>query len=412
MRLPRPPLFKRSPWIGPSLAATGVLLLFCLGILFPAAWLPAGVYHVHPYFSDLFAVLAANDAVAAGADPFAVPNPFDVMSRPHVYGPAWLSLHYLGLTRAHAPWLGALLLLGTVFVGARWLAPRNWGDTLLAVALLGSPPFLLAYERGNNDLIILLLLALIGVTGKPASRLGRTLASVTLLAATLLKFYPVAGIGALVATGSRRACAFLLLLWVGVTALLVGWQWSLFAAALQVTPSWSTVYGFGFPVIAHFFKLLPDSVPWFFAGALLALAALGLVWRQTPFREWVVVLRGNPVAALWLSSAGGAWVACFVALGNYPYRAVLLLPVVAAWLRAGQAMEVTGRSARHWAWLGVAMAWLLSPYCNLLLSRMPGLRKFGYVVAGLMHTLSLGLTLFVGGLILGWLHARWSHAHE
>jgi len=374
------------------MAAAGALLIFSLGILFPAAWLPAGVYHIRPYFSDLFAVLAANDAVAAGADPFAVPNPFDVMNRPHVYGPAWLSLHYLGLTRAQVPLLGALLLLGTVSVGAFWLAPRTLGDSLLAAAWLAAPPFLLAYERGNNDLIILLLLALIGLGGKPASWLGRTLTGVTLLAASLLKFYPLAGIGALLVTGSRRACAFGLLLWTGTTALLVGWQWPLFAAALEVTPKWSTVYGFGPPVVAHFFKLLPDSVPWFSAGALLALAVLGLVWRKTPFREWMVVLRGDPIAALWLSSAGGAWVGCFVALGNYPYRAVLLLPVMAALLRAGRAKEATGRSARHWAWLGAATAWLLCPYCNLLLSNDTELRQLGFVVAGLMHTLSIGLS--------------------
>ena len=394
------------------LAGAGALLLFGLGVLFPAAWLPAGVYHLLPYFSDLSAVLAANDAVAAGADPFAVPNSFDVLGRPHVYGPAWLLLHHLGLTREQAPWLGTLLLLSSVSVGAFWLAPRTWTDTLLAVAWLAAPPFLLAYERGNNDLIILLLLALIGLSGKPASLLGQLLVGVTLLAATLLKFYPVAGIGALLATGSRRACAGRLLLWTGVTALLVTWQWPLFVAALRVRPSWSTVYGFGLPVVAHFFKLLPDSLPWFFSGALLSLVALGVVWRKTPFRDWVIALQADPVAALWLSSAGGAWIACFAALGNYPYRVVLLLPVVASWLRAGRANEAMGRSARHWAWLGATAAWLLAPYCTLLLSPLPGLRQLGYAVAGLMHTLSLGLSLFIGGLILGWLHARWHHVYE
>jgi hypothetical protein len=313
-----PPLFKRSPWLGPVLAAGAALLLFCLGVLFPSAWMSAGVYHVRPYFSDLFAVLAANDAVAAGADPFAVPNPFDVIGRPHVYGPAWLSLHYLGLTRDHASWLGSLLLLGTVMVGAVWLAPRTWTDTLLAAAWLASPPFLLAYERGNNDLVMLLLLSLIGLTGKPASRLGGILAGAALLAASLLKFYPVAGVGALLATGSRRTCMRRLLLWGGVAGLFVFLQWPLFASALRVTPGWATVYGFGLPVVAQFFKLLPDSLPWFFSGAILALVVLGLVWRQTPFREWIVVLRGDPVAAQWLAAAGGAWIACFVVLGILP----------------------------------------------------------------------------------------------
>jgi hypothetical protein len=406
------PLFKRSPWLGPVLAAGAALMLFCLGVLFPSAWLPAGVYHLRPYFSDLHAVLAANDAVAAGADPFAVPNPFDVMGRPHVYGPAWLSLHDFGLTCDHTALLGALLLLGTMSVGAIWLAPRTLADTVLTATWLAAPPFLLAYERGNTDLVILLLFALIGLAGKSARGLGQSLVSVVLMTATLLKFYPVAGFLALLAAGSRRTCIGRLLLWAGVTALLVAWQWPFFVAALRVTPAWSTVYGFGLPVVAHFFKLLPDALPWFFTGAILALVSLGAVWRQTPYRGWLVALQADPVAAQWLSAAGGAWIACFVALGNFPYRVVLLLPVVAAWLRVGRATQATGRSARYWGWLGAATAWLLSPYCNLLCSHALGFRQIGYVVAGLMHTLSIGLTLFIAGLILGWLRDRWNHAHE
>lgn len=35
---------------------------------------------------------------------------------------------------------GALLLLGTVCVGAFWLAPRTLGDSLLAAAWLAAPP--------------------------------------------------------------------------------------------------------------------------------------------------------------------------------------------------------------------------------------------------------------------------------
>src|SRR5688500_1933646 len=50
------------------------------------------------WFMDTTAILAANDAVTAGLDPYAS-NPLDLLRRPHVYGPAWLHLRHFGLTR-------------------------------------------------------------------------------------------------------------------------------------------------------------------------------------------------------------------------------------------------------------------------------------------------------------------------
>lgn len=412
MSIQRRPLFEHRLRLWTLLAASGALLLFWLGTMFPSAWLSGGVYHIDPYFSDLHAVLAASDAAAAGADPYAVPNPYDVMGRPHVYGPGWLLLHNIGLTRQQVPWLGVVLLAGAVAAGSVWLRPRSAGDALLAAGWLASPAFLLAYERGNNDLVMLFLLMATGVAGERFRGWKNGLAFAALLMAALLKFYPAAAAGALLARGSRRAVACRLLSWVGGAGLLVAWQWPLFVAAFQVSPVWTTVYGFGLPVIARFLDLLPGALPWFMAGALQALVILWAVFRRTPFRRWTVVLVRDPVAGAWLAAGGGAWAACFILLGNYPYRAVLLLPVVAAWLRAGRACESLGRSAREWAWLGAAMVWLLSPYCHLMLSASPLARCLGYMVGGAMHTLSIGLTLCIMVLVFRWVHARWRHADE
>lgn len=50
-------------------------------------------------FLDSYAVLAAVDAVRAGANPHG-PNALDPLMRGHVYSDWWLALRWLGLTRA------------------------------------------------------------------------------------------------------------------------------------------------------------------------------------------------------------------------------------------------------------------------------------------------------------------------
>ena len=120
-------------------------------------------------FLDSYAVLAAVDAVRAGANPHG-PNALDPLMRGHVYSDWWLALRWLGLTRAHNFLVGHTWITGfalTVWVTAR---PRQICETFWLAALLLSPPFFLAVERANNDLVIFILLAGCGwAVSSPAS---------------------------------------------------------------------------------------------------------------------------------------------------------------------------------------------------------------------------------------------------
>jgi hypothetical protein len=105
---------RRLRWI---LAVVAAAYFSAFGF-FPAAFRYLGVNHFGVWFLDSFALLASNDALARGLDPYAI-NPLDYFHRPHVYSPWWLHLGDLGLTRADN------LRVGLVMAGV--FLPRPFG---------------------------------------------------------------------------------------------------------------------------------------------------------------------------------------------------------------------------------------------------------------------------------------------
>src|ERR1035437_4878407 len=91
-----PPFSSRRLWW---------LLVVCAGcyftsfVFYPGLFLAVGTNHYGVWFLDSFAILASNDALTRGHDPFAI-NPLDYFNRPHVYSHWWLHLPAFGLTRA------------------------------------------------------------------------------------------------------------------------------------------------------------------------------------------------------------------------------------------------------------------------------------------------------------------------
>lgn len=170
-------------------AASGGLLAHLVRHPEHLAWL--GVNHYGMWFLDTHALLASNDALALGRDVYRF-NPLDYFGRPHVYPHAWLLLGKLGLTRADGAALG--FALGTAFfvTAVAGLRPRTSGELVWALLVLCSPPVLLALDRGNNDLVIFVLLAPV-VPCLLSPRRGASYLAVLLIAlATALKIYPAA----------------------------------------------------------------------------------------------------------------------------------------------------------------------------------------------------------------------------
>ena len=149
------------------------------------------------WFLDSFAILAANDALRQGLSPWEN-NPLDILGRGHVYSAWWLSLGGLGLTRDHNFLFGVTsvgLFLAVAVAGVR---PRTLGEVAGAAALMLSPPFLLAVNRANNDLLIFALVGGGLLLVRYAGEWGRwSCLGVTIAAATGLKYYPIVAVAAL-----------------------------------------------------------------------------------------------------------------------------------------------------------------------------------------------------------------------
>ena len=326
----------------PVLLLAGLCLLgWMLGVVWPQLLLTFGIYNYGGrIYLDSYAVLAALDAVRAGADPHAA-NALDALSRPHVYSDWWLALRWLGLGREHnalvgTAWIGAFAL--TAWSTAR---PRSLGEALWLVALMISPAFLLVVNRANNDLLVFVLLAGIAVVATAPVWWRVVVAAVCLGLATGLKYYPApAALAFLWVRPVRRAPAVLL---AGLVVMLL----ALASVWTQVERSRFTigsgVYTMGAPLWWRDFGW-PDKQAALPSLLVIVLTASVLAWSRVTAG---LAARGLPPERMRAALGAIMLLTCFLAGVNYAYRWIFVL-WPAYWL-GRQAMEAALPARERWA---------------------------------------------------------------
>lgn len=360
---PEPSVRRRALWT----ALLGAFVLGWLGFFYrqPAMLTSVGVGHYRIelapdryhelWFLDAFAILASNDALAAGADPYA-PNRLDYMQRPHVYGPAWLVLRHLGLTRAHVGAVGLWLGAAFVLVVVLFFRPRDPRSLLWCLAIVCTTPVLAALERANNDLVVFLILSAVVPCLSSRRAAVRTLAIVLIAVAAALKYYPAAAALILLAASPARE-----LRWrIGATAAafaLIAWHVAAPVPGYAVLPAPRGVLSFGAASIFH--ELGMDGVGVQLVAVFAALL-LGFMWWRSPLlRDW------RPPAdrqSQWLHFVlGGALLTgCFFVGQHFAYRwvfAIWLAPLLWSLPQDSRAPAPVRTLARVTAWLLLAMLW-------------------------------------------------------
>jgi len=321
----------RRGWLWLASLAAAYLTAFAF---YPRLFFAIGVNHYDAWFLDTFALLASNDAVSRGLDPYA-PNPLDYFHRPHVYSHWWLHLRDFGLTRADVMWLGLTLAVAFLAAALWRLRPHTLRQLLWYGAVLCSSPVLLALDRGNNDLVIFVLLTPVVpclLSGRPAWRL---VAPFLVTAAAMLKYYPAAAALVLLAAPdarelrSRLVITLLLLTFAGLS---VAGDLADFGA---LAPRPEGLMSFG---ATSFFNEL-GWTGW--APKLLCvgagLAAAAYCWNRRPLQDWAPTPAQR---ADWLHFVLGAALlaGCFFTSRNFAYRlifSVWLAPLL--WLLARDA---------------------------------------------------------------------------
>ena len=385
------------------LLAVVVLAGLCAVVLQPRVLATLGVGFHAQWFLDSYPILAANDAVRAGID-VQHDNPLDPLNRPHVYSDWWLGLRWLGLTREHNFLLGGLWVLAFLAVVFASVRPRSYRETALLAVVLLAPPYLIALQRGNNDLFIFALL------GAPLLALQRAITRPRLVAfgaavvlATGLKYYPLVAAGALVVALPWRAR--LLGVFAATTALalaaIVSERHSLSRGAFELP---QTIYQFGAPVLWRDLALSRG------ATAALAAAILGAGAWFAGRRRWTLGLadpaRGTDGERLMFATSAIVLLGCFLAGTSYIYRWIFGL-----WLWPWLSRQAGGDTARApiapRAALGlwIASLWTDGVCClavnSLGLAYRPGP---GWRIA--TQTLNWALMILLAGWLLDALRAR------
>jgi hypothetical protein len=139
-------------------------------------------------FLDTHAVLAAIECTGRGFDPYLY-DPCDVLTRAHVYSPLFLEAATLPVTVAWTTATGIALSLMFIVAVASLPAPRDRvGRTIMGLALVSTMTGY-AIERGNNDLLIFVLVTIVGHLASRGTA-ARTVGYGAILFAILLKYYP------------------------------------------------------------------------------------------------------------------------------------------------------------------------------------------------------------------------------
>jgi hypothetical protein len=354
---------------------TLLLVVTCLvgwmaGVLWPSLLSSLGLVAYGMTYLDSHAILAAVDAVRAGQDPHVV-NPLDALGRWHVYSDWWLALRWLGLGREHnflvgTAWFGAFALTCWAAVRPRTLKEAGW----MALLLL-SPPVLLAFLRANNDLVIFVLLALVGLAIAGTGWVRQVLGIGLLVLATGLKYYPATAAAAFLWTRPlRRMPVLVLIALAAVTATL--WEvWPQMVRAKFLIGS--GVHTMGAPLIGRDFGWT-DPVSQ--KAGLLVIAAGAVALALGRFTTGLAS-RGELRERVLAVVGTVPLLACFVSGVNYAYRWIFIF-WIALWIwrqatsPGGTARETaTARVACVLVVLCVWLDGLLCLVCNRFVRLSP-----------------------------------------
>ena len=366
-----------------------------MGVLSPGMWYWIGVYPMYPLFQDFAAVLAAGEAVQAGADPYQWANSFDIYGRPHVYGPWMLWTAKLGLTSDDWWWMGIVIDVTFVVAVLAVLRPSNRTQAWVTGLILVSPPVLLALERANNDLIIFVMAAVVVALIPRGGWVDLIAAAGLLVVAAVFKFYPLAFFPVLLmAKRGGRA------IWVLLGALvLLGWAvvhwWEHFRRGFAVMPVPGSLYSFGLRSSINSWTADYSMHSTLILGWVLGLAASVLALRRAwpqgrKLSDPMEVSPGYAIGAL-------GWCSCYLINANYIYRYILLLFPAAEWIRQWQdptggklakaqigIMLYMGMGWIPWVWIARNTDDLDSPWVPVF-----------WFISGTIQGAALVLTLFV-----------------
>lgn len=368
-------LSSRQAFVTLYLLALLTITLAIRYIGWEKTWSTLQVPPQQPSFIDMRTVQAGVAAVKQGLDPQRE-NPADRYGRVMDYPDIWLSLGELFHLEDEAAyqWF-CLVLVGLYVMAGIWLL-YHWPSPWMLAALL-SPASLLAMERGNNDMLVFVLVILFSVAG------SRLIALLPGLLAVLLKVYPVAIIGALLIRRDKRLLAWFVPLSLLVFLYLYDQLQHIRAGVTQ-----GVKLSYGLPHWQYVFSKAGMDVWWFGVFVLATIVLIALVLRWCLRRDELRAGQDTTSYRLFLAGAS-IYVLTWLLASNWDYRLIFLNLCIPFLLQ-------NGKNRKEFPLVLILLAMCFVPlykfgaYAGLLLNFFAKYALFVFLSASLMALLWRG----------------------
>jgi hypothetical protein len=382
-------------WIIPGL--TSLLVgFFCW---FSSRWDLLGVPVGDRHFGDLRVVTTASEC--AGLDPsWSIASiPCEPLVAIYNYPSIWAqTLGRFSVNASHTELIAALfIIIFSISLAYLSYATQRRGASWVALTVLTicgiSPAALLAFERGNIDVLVYGIVVLgLALAAQGAMRTS----GLTLGLATGLKLFPIGSVCSLLIDRPIKKLPLLAFSLVGGIGLILALRdlplissrtplldGAAFGAA-ELPLLISNRLGLGFsPNVTRAVGLLL---------LLVTVAVLALVLRKMPNRfldhaahSTVARLRADRTASLFVLGGGGAFTIAYIAGPSFDYRLIFLIPCIAGFLRL---------NSKH----GNACALLLTVQLILSYSTFVGAAQ--YISDGMLLLILPALLLLLGAVVV------------
>jgi hypothetical protein len=149
-----------------------------------------------PCFADMRVITSGAESKSLGYDPL-VKNPRDPWGWKMNYPRAW-QMFSAGINQSYTMYFGIAVTI-LFLVGIFLYVPNTISEAAAFILLLSifSPAVLLGMERGNTDLLMFFMLSVAIICINKGHTIAKVIATASVLAAFILKLFPIFGIGLL-----------------------------------------------------------------------------------------------------------------------------------------------------------------------------------------------------------------------
>lgn len=312
-----------------------LLTIIAFRIFGPAVWKFWNIPTLQPPFADAHIVTASAESFRLGFDP-EIENPRDPFGRRFNLPAPWKLFFFTSIDQSHTFLFAGFLIASFIFGTLTLIASVDPSSGWLIVLCAFSPPVMLAVERGNVDLFLFFICAvLLSLIERPA-----VYASALLLIAGVLKLYPVFGMGALMKYGKSAFLKFSAALTLALFLLLSIDVQNLRNVFANTEKGYDISYGVdvlpSYLALATRSESLGQVAAFFSMLAVFLILILGFV-RATQSVRYLHGSNAHALAAFRLGA--GIYVGTFLLGNNWDYRLMFLLftlPQLLEWINVGK----------------------------------------------------------------------------